>query len=450
MSPAPQAMSPAPRIAWVDASMGVAGDMLLGALLAAGASLQRVQAALAALDVGLQVQTRAVTRGHLAALAVHLRSTEDHPPARALADVTARLDHAARVHPDAVGSTVATRARAVFAALAEAEAQVHASTPADVTFHEVGAHDALGDVLGVCVALADLGVAELWSSPVALGGGVTAGPHGVWPIPGPAALALLTRVGAPVHGGPVEVELTTPTGAALLATLASGFGPLPPMTVVAAGAGAGAADLPGRANITRVVLGEPSQVTTCAPGGERVLAANVDDLDPRLWPGVLEALFAAGAMDAWVSPILMKKGRPAHTVHALVPAAAVPKVRAALVRTTSTIGLREYALDRKTELVRRDAVVEVAGQPIRVKLAYDGQELVNAMPEFDEVAALAQNLRRPVKELLAQAAAAAWAGVPDGVSSGVPARDAEARGPAGTSGAGRETPLSPPGSAPAR
>ena len=234
-----------------------------------------------------------------------------------------------------------------------------------------------------------------------LGSGTTRGAHGPLPVPPPAVLALLA--GAPVQGGPVAKEMTTPTGAALLAASVSSYCALPPMLLLRSGSGAGGRDPDELANVLRLVLGEPL-------AGERgtalLLETNVDDLDPRLWPGVLQALLATGASDAWLTPILMKKGRPAHTLSVLCGPAEVTAVREVVFRETSTLGLREQVVG-KTALARAERTVEVDGRRVRVKLGLLGGEVVNAMPEWEDVAAAAAALGRPAKQVLRDAHAAA-------------------------------------------
>jgi len=269
-----------------------------------------------------------------------------------------------------------------------------------VHFHEVGALDALADVVGVIAGFAELGVDRLTASPVALGSGSARGAHGVVPIPGPAVLELL--VGIPVVAGAVPAEMCTPTGAALVAHLVGEWTTLPPMHVLRVGTGAGGRDPAELPNVVRLVLGVPDQ----APGGTAVvLEANVDDLDPRLWPGVLDALFAAGASDAWLTPILMKKGRPAYTLSVLAPPAVADAVYRVVFTETSTIGVRTVEV-RKRALDRRTHTVTVAWHPIRVKTALLDGVVVNAQPEYDDVVAVAEKLGRPVKQVLAEANAA--------------------------------------------
>jgi len=239
------------RQGWLDLGCGAAGDMLLGALLGAGAPLVAVQEAVGSLGLPVDVVAETVLLGGLAATRVQVVSAEAHPPHRTWSDVRALLDAAAR--DAALDAAVADRAGAVFAALAGAEGRVHGVDADDVHFHEVGAHDAVGDIVGVCAAVAALGLTHITATPVALGGGTARTAHGLLPVPVPAVLELLR--GVPVHGGPADVELCTPTGAALLAVLVDDWGPLPALRVEAVGMGAGTRELAGRPNVVRLVVG---------------------------------------------------------------------------------------------------------------------------------------------------------------------------------------------------
>jgi hypothetical protein len=328
-------------------------------------------------------------------------TSETVVPHRTWRDVRDLLD-AADLAPGVRG--VAHR---VFERLAVAEGAVHGIGADEVHFHEVGAHDAIGDVVGACAGFAWLG-AQVHVGPIALGGGTAMAGHGVIPIPGPAVLALLAGSGAVAHGGPVDVELCTPTGAALLLTLADAFGPMPAMTVGQVGLGAGTRVLPDRLGALRLVLGDP--VVGDGTDEAIVLETNVDDLDPRVWPHVLAALMAAGASDAWLSPILMKKGRPAHTLHVLAPAETpvLQRLEDVVFSQTSAIGLRRRSV-AKQALHRTQTSVDVGGHTVRVKLAHHRGVVVNAQPEHDDVAAAAGALDVPVKVVLARAAAAATA-----------------------------------------
>ncbi|HET8616371.1 MAG TPA: nickel pincer cofactor biosynthesis protein LarC [Actinomycetales bacterium] len=394
-------------MAWVDGSAGAAGDMLLAALFDAGVDADvMANAASAVAPVELRFWQE-VRHGFRVARAEVLAGPEEreHPPHRTWHDVRALLDAAD------LDETTRTTAHAVFERLAVAEGAVHGTPPDEVHFHEVGAHDSIGDVVGVCAGFAALG-ARLHVGPLSLGGGTAQTSHGPIPVPGPAVLRLLEGSGAVASGGPVDSELCTPTGAALLTTLADAFGPMPPMTVRSNGFSAGSREVPGTSGVLRLVVGDQVDDDALSPDDESavVLETNVDDLDPRLWPRVLSALLAAGASDAWLTPVLMKKGRPAHTLHVLSRAEPVLLQHLArLVFTeTSAIGLRTYQVG-KTALQRRETTVDVGGHAVRVKQALLDGLVVNAQPEHDDVAAAAQALRVPAKVVLARATSQAAA-----------------------------------------
>jgi pyridinium-3,5-bisthiocarboxylic acid mononucleotide nickel chelatase len=384
------------RIGWLDCSCGVSGDMLLGALDSLGA-LEELPGLIASLsDLRVSVTSTETVRHRLAATAFEIAAPPDQPT-RGLADVLAIVERAA------APAAVKERSAAVFRRLAEVEGAIHGTSAADVHFHEVGAIDSIIDVLGGCLGLHSLGLDALVVSPIALGGGTVVAAHGTLPVPTPAALGLLRGTDLISHGGPVEVELATPTGIALLAEWSTSSGAMPAMSVDSTGVGAGSRELVDRANVVRLVVGIAASEDA---NSWQVVEANVDDLDPRLWPGVLEALLAAGAADAWLTPILMKKGRPAHTVSALCDAASEITVRDVLVAETSTIGVRTTAVG-KHALDRSWLTVDVDGQAIRVKLASADGRRTNLSPEFDDVAAAASVLGAPAKDILARATAAA-------------------------------------------
>ncbi|TQN38137.1 hypothetical protein FHU33_4823 [Blastococcus colisei] len=388
-------------IGWLDLSAGASGDMLLGALVDAGVPLDVLTAAVAALPVEqIRLVTEQTSRHGLGATRVHVHA----PPSsehRTWASVRALLTDAA------LPATIRDGALAVFERLAAAEGRVHRVSPDDVHFHEVGALDALADVVGVVAGFEHLGLTRLTASPVTLGSGSARSAHGVVPIPGPAVLELLA--GVPVVAGPVRAEMCTPTGAALLAARVDEWTALPPMRVARVGTGAGGRDPVELPNVVRLVLGDPAGPQPAGPvvlESPVVLETNVDDLDPRLWPGVLEALFTAGASDAWLTPIVMKKGRPAHTLSALCRPDAVAAVQAVVFATTSSIGLRIVPVG-KVALERVQSSVEVLDGTVGVKVAVHGGRVVNVSVEYEDVAALARVVDLPVKEVLRAATAAA-------------------------------------------
>ncbi|CAN5129910.1 nickel pincer cofactor biosynthesis protein LarC [soil metagenome] len=386
-------------IGWVDATAGASGDMLLGAVVGAGVPLRVLTDAVAAVAperIGLTCAD--VRRGGLAATLCSV-APEHSDTRRTWRDVAALLADAQ------LDAGVRTRARAAFERLAVAEASVHGTSPEDVHFHEVGALDAIADVVGVSAGLEHLGLTQLVVSPIGVGSGRVRGTHGDLPVPPPAVAELL--LGVPSYAGPAgapEMELCTPTGAALLVANATSFVPQPAMTVQQLGVGAGGRDPAGHANVVRLLVG--ADIAAAAESGRAtMIETNVDDLDPRLWPNVIAALLDAGASDAWLTPILMKKGRPAHTLHALVPAERVDAVRTAVFRNTSTIGVRETVV-AKTALERQMRSVVVDGHQIAVKLAVLDGTVVNAQPEYDDVARAAERAGTPIKDVLAAAVAA--------------------------------------------
>jgi pyridinium-3,5-bisthiocarboxylic acid mononucleotide nickel chelatase len=384
------------RHAWIDASAGIAGDMLLGALLDAGASLAAVQSAVDAVSGGqVRVRTREVTRAGLRALKAEVEPLTSSPPHRSWRDLRELLKNDGP-------------ATAVFWRLAEAEGRVHGIPADDVHFHEVGALDAIADVVGCCAALADLGVATVSAGPVALGSSSVRAQHGRLPVPAPA-VAELAKGWQVSAGG--DGELATPTGLALLRTFARACEPLPAMALDLVGVGAGTRDPAGHPNVVRVLIGagEGSGVQPDPPSPEPdavLLEANVDDLDPRLWPGIIAALLERGASDAWLVPILMKKGRPAHTLSVLCAPELVDTLRDQIFRDTSTLGVR-HSPRGKVALDRAFADVTVGDTRIPVKVAHRDGVIVQVMPEFEDVAALARRQQRPERLVLQEALAAA-------------------------------------------
>lgn len=386
------------RHAWIDASAGVAGDMLLGALLDAGASLPVVQAAVEAVVPGaVRMSTEPVTRAGLRATKAVVDVRQPDQPHRRWLTLREMLTDAALAEP------VRRNGVAVFERLAAAEGAVHGIPPEDVEFHEVGSLDSIADIIGVCAALDDLGVTGVSAGPVAVGSGRTSIAHGEVGIPVPAVVELAR--GWRVHAGGAG-ELATPTGMALIVTLAGSCTDLPTLRLAAAGTGAGTRDVSGRANVTRVIIGEVQAPAPDAVEPAVQLEANVDDLDPRLWPGVLTTLLAAGASDAWLVPVLMKKGRPAHVLSVLCAPEHAPALRDVIFSETSTLGVRAHGVG-KYALPRGWTDVEVGGQPVTIKVAHRGGTIVRATPEFESVTAAATELARPQADVLAAAVQAA-------------------------------------------
>lgn len=383
------------RIGWWHCLAGASGDMVLGALIDAGVPLATIQDAIDALPVErVEISTETVGKHGVGATKVSVRVTRS-TVVRTWPHVRQLLESAELALP------VKRVALDVFGRLAHAEAHVHRTSPDLVHFHEIGGLDAFADIVGAAAGIHALGLDVMHASPVATGMGMTRGEHGLIPVPTPAVLELLK--GAPLYSGGVPHELCTPTGAAILASTVTSWGDMPAMRVSTVGVGAGDRDVEEVPNVLRLVVGEALDVPASGEAAI-VVEANVDDLDPRLWPGVVAALLEAGAGDAWLTPIHMKKGRPAVTVSAMAAPHVAAALRDVLFRQTSTIGVREREVAKHTLEREHVQVVLADGSRVSVKTARLDGEIVNAAPEFDEVAELAARTGRPVKHVLAEAA----------------------------------------------
>jgi uncharacterized protein (TIGR00299 family) protein len=391
------------KLAYLDCSSGISGDMFLAALLDAGVELDRLRAELAKIDMGTYEFTQGrVMRKGLAGNHVEIMIPEKQPH-RHLSHIEKMIGAAA------IDNAVKTRALQVFRRLGEAEAKLHNQPIEKIHFHEVGAVDAIIDILGVCLGLGMLGNPELVCSSLNVGGGSVEAAHGSLPVPAPATAELLK--GIPVYSSGVESELVTPTGAALVSTLAVSFGPVPPMIIERIGYGAGTKDFPTHPNIARLMLGEKSGEAGIASGGAGdetvvVIEANIDDMNPQIYGYFAEKALAAGALDVTCTPLQMKKNRPG----LLVSVIAKPELESMLTRLlfaeTTTIGVRTTRARRKV-LDREVVKVETAYGAVQVKLArLDGKE-VNAAPEFEDCKRLAEEKSVPLKEVM-QAAQAAY------------------------------------------
>ena len=397
------------RHAWIDASAGVAGDMLLGALIDAGANLAVVQHAVdAVIADSVRLSSTPVTRAGQHAGKISVEVIAQDIPVRAwhvVKDLITSADLAAPIRD---------RALATFERLAEAEVRVHDIPAEEVHFHEVGALDSIADIVGVAAALHSLEIDSISASAIAVGSGRTRGAHGEMGVPVPAVVEL--AAGWKIFAGG-SGELTTPTGMALVATLAERCEDLPMLNLQASGAGAGTRDTPGRPNLTRVLIGERiTRPDDDLSEADVLIEANVDDLDPRLWPGVLTSLIRAGAADAWLVPIIMKKGRPAHTVSVLARPDQAADLRYLLLVLTSSIGVRETRV-RKTALPRGWVDLIIDGSCISMKIAHRHGTIWQVTPEFDDLERAADERGLSPLSVLEQAMAAALAA---GLVSGAP------------------------------
>ncbi|HTO89898.1 MAG TPA: nickel pincer cofactor biosynthesis protein LarC [Candidatus Sulfotelmatobacter sp.] len=386
------------RIAYFDCFAGISGDMTLGALVSAGWDRSALESLPRRLKLdGVRVSFDDVKRGPFHALQVKVEVAEARQPHRHLRHVEqileqAELDEAPRA-----------RALAIFQRLAEAEAEVHGSTIEKVHFHEVGAADALVDVAGAAEGLAALGIERVFASAPRLGGGEVMSQHGRIPVPAPATVALLR--GAPVELGPIASELTTPTGAALLATLVESWAAPPAFRLERTGIGAGSRDPKELANVLRVLVGTVDPAKT-ARQQVAVLETSLDDENPQLVGALLPRLLAAGALDAMVVPTVMKKGRPGLWLVVIAPPDRADELGGLLLRESSTLGVR-MRIEERLELERRTVSVSTSHGPVTLKIARlpDGTE--RAVPEFESVREVAERSGQPHREV-AESAIAAW------------------------------------------
>lgn len=375
-------------IAYLDLPSGISGDMFLSCLVDAGweiAQLQRVIDALK-LPEACSVAAARVMRKAIQATHVDVHTPHSHQHRH--------LHHIETIITAAeLSQTVKDRAIAVFRRLAAAEAKVHGSTFEKVHFHEVGALDAIIDIVGTCAGLEALGITQVYASPVPLGWGWTNSDHGQIPIPAPATLELLAAAHVPTRQSPGGGELVTPTGAALLAEVAQ-FGQ-PPMTLSRIANGTGTRD-PEWPNVARLLLGEPLD----APTGALVeMATNIDDMNPQLYGPVMDKLLASGALDVWLASVQMKKNRPGVVLHILAPAAAETTLAQILLRETSTLGIRSHAVTRhEAQREFRQVSTPFGSVTLKVK-RLDGQ-VIGATPEFEDCRKLAEQHGVPIKQVM--------------------------------------------------
>ncbi len=392
------------RIAFFDCFSGISGNMALGALLDCGLPLDAFRSELGKLDVrGYRLEAAEVRKAGLRGLHVEVH-VEGKQPARHLAEIEAIIQSGS------LPARVCDRSLRIFRKLAEAEARVHGEPIEKIHFHEVGAVDAIVDVAGTALALEMLGVDEIYASPLHIGAGSVQSAHGLLPVPAPATAELLR--GIPVYGRDVEAELVTPTGAAILAALASGFGDCPPMRVDRVGCGAGSRDLPW-ANLLRVTVGDVVEAHPAArervPAlAERVLVveANIDDMNPEWYEHALDRLFEAGALDVFLVPIQMKHNRPAVTFTMMVDETKLDGALEILFAETTTIGVRIHPVDR-VKLDREMVAVETPFGPVQVKLARRAGRVMNAAPEHRDCARIAREKSVPLKDVYQAALSAA-------------------------------------------
>jgi len=401
-------------VAWFHCFAGIAGDMALGACLDAGAPLDEVTAILERLPItGWGLEAELVMRGGLAATKAHVKAKAD--------GITRTYGHIAGIIEEArLPDRVRERSQRVFLLLAETEGRLHRRPTASVHFHEVGGIDAIVDIVGTCAALETLGVDEVSASTVRVGTGMVRTSHGLLPNPSPAVVDLLKE--APVVGLDVNAELTTPTGAALLAGLCGSYGPLPPIRLLASGFGAGTKELASLPNLVQVAVGEATsatagEATATATAGEplALLEANLDDISGEVVAHAVDALLAGGALDAWTAHVTMKKGRPGVVLSALAHLPDGPRLRDLIAHETGTLGVRVTVVDR-WPFARQPDEVEVEGLPVRIK-----RTALRVKVEYEDAARVARRTGLPLREIVSRAEAEARRTAPDNPEGGQPA-----------------------------
>jgi len=390
-------------IAFLHCSSGLSGDMFLAACLDAGLTAERLRDELGKISLGpYEFKTTRVLRGGIAAARVEI-NVPGAQPERHLDDIV-RL-----IHESALGETVKQRALGMFARLAEVEGKLHGKPAHQVHFHEVGAVDAILDIVGAAAAVELLEIGKLICSPLNVGGGRVEAAHGSLPVPAPATAELLR--GAPVYSSGVEGETVTPTGAVIVTTLASGFGPLPPMKLDRIGYGAGTKDLQGHPNVARLFLGARTGTSTLSdprtptpgPHGDdcvvSVIEANVDDMSPQVYGYFAERALEAGALDVTCSPVQMKKNRPGLAISLMCAPETANTLAELLFGETTTIGVRIHEA-RRMCLEREIVAVETRYGMVRVKVARREGKAVNVAPEYEDCRRLAQEKSVPLKDVL--------------------------------------------------
>jgi uncharacterized protein (TIGR00299 family) protein len=383
------------KLAYFDCFSGISGDMTLGALVDAGCSADLLRGELKSLQVpGWTLTTEKVWKNGMAATRVRVQ-TEDQQKHRSLSTILEILTNSRLAPP------VRERASRIFQKLGEAEAHVHAAPLEKVHFHEVGAVDAIVDIVGSCIGFHALGIERFLCSPLNVGGGTAKMAHGVLPVPAPATARLLQ--GAPTFSNGVQHELVTPTGAAIVATLCDSFGPQPPMTVSAIGYGAGTTDLEGQPNVVRIMIGECADKVSSASDEEiSIIEANLDDMNPQIYGYVLEKALLAGALDVYTTALQMKKNRPGTLLTILCRPEDTEALMSLIFAETTTFGVRSHRAQRRA-LPREWVNVSTAYGSVRIKLSRSNGHILHVTPEYDDCRKLAVEKQVPLQQVISEA-----------------------------------------------
>jgi uncharacterized protein (TIGR00299 family) protein len=449
------------RIAYLECFSGMSGDMFLGALVDAGVSARLLEETVAGLNLGARLEISRVLRSGISATKVdvyvdgekdspaddghehshghlhghshepeHLRDSHLDAGERSRTGVSAPHEHSPHEHlpyedsiyehfphehgrglteirgiigESAISDGAKRTAVAIFEALGAAEAKIHGTGIEDIHFHEVGAVDAIVDIIGAAVGAEALDVGEIVCSALNVGGGMVKCAHGTFPVPAPATTELLKS--APVYSSGLQAELVTPTGAAIVKILANGFAAFPEMTIQKTGYGAGSRDFPGHPNVVRLTIGEAAATAFAAKTAVEtitVLEANVDDLNPQVFGYVMDRLLQEGALDAFGMPVQMKKGRPGMLLSVLCRPEDAARLSELVFRETTTLGVRRRD-ERRQTLARRWENVRTSWGEVRIKIASMNGSITNYAPEYEDCRALAAQHHVPLKQVMNEA-----------------------------------------------
>ena len=382
-------------IAYFDCFSGISGDMTLGALVDAGVSIDSLRLELAKLNLpGYEIKADMVKRSGIAATKVRVIIDNKEQKSRHLSDILNIIDGSS------LSDTIKRKSGMIFKRLGEAEARVHGTTTDKIHFHEVGAVDSIVDIVGSVIGLELLNITEISASAVNVGSGTVQTSHGLLPIPAPATADMLK--GIPFYESSTALELTTPTGAAIISTLGASFGPLPTMRVDRIAYGAGDRDLPDRPNVLRLMIGELA--AAYEEDTSIVIETNIDDMNPQVYDYVIEKLMQQGAQDVFLTPIIMKKGRPAILLSVLTDKSKANMTLDIIFRETTSIGVRIQEVGRK-KLSREIRDVNTMYGKIRVKISERGEDILTVTPEYDDCRKIAEEKNVPLKTVMEEAKA---------------------------------------------
>ena len=381
------------KTAYFDCFSGITGDMTLGALVSAGVNLDVLHTELTKLGLpGYELKTEKVMRSGIAATKVHVVIDQRSQIPRHLSDILNIIEGSS------LSPTVKEKSIRIFKRMADAEARVHGTTPEKIHFHEVGAVDAIVDIVGSVIGLEILGIAQIITSALNVGSGMVHTSHGHLPIPAPATAELLR--GIPFYQSSTQFELTTPTGAAIVSTLSSSFGPLPPMKIDHIAYGAGDKDFPGHMNVLRLLIGDP--VATYDRDTSVIVETNIDDMNPQAYDYVIEKIMKQGAQDVYLTPIIMKKGRPAILLTVLTDQLKEHSILDTIFHETTSIGVRIQEVSRR-KLSREIKEVDTIFGRIRIKISKRGNEILTATPEYEDCRKIADEKQVPIKRVIDEA-----------------------------------------------